>query len=125
MLTLRLPLLAVVTLQLDPVSQAPSVETADGRTLCRMACAACHGIDGKGVPPATLGFDTPLPDFTDCAFSTPEADADWMAVVHQGGTARAFDRRMPAFGDTLSDAAIQRTIEYVRSLCGARGLEAS
>ncbi len=44
------------------------------------------------------------PDFTDCSFATPEPDADWMAVMHDGGPARAFDRRMPAFGEALTEA---------------------
>jgi hypothetical protein len=40
--------------------------------------------------------------------------------VHQGGPVRAFDRRMPAFGQVLSDEAIGKTIDYVRSLCRSR-----
>jgi hypothetical protein len=92
----------------------------DGPQLYRAACAACHGPDGRGQPRSLVGFETPLPDFTDCSFSTPEPDADWMAIVHQGGPVRAFDRRMPAFGEALSDAQIQATIDYVRSLCSSR-----
>ena len=69
----------------------------------RTACASCHGPDGKGAPRTTVGFETPLPDFTDCSFSTPEADLTGSAVVHQGGPVRAFDRMMPAFGDALSE----------------------
>jgi mono/diheme cytochrome c family protein len=92
----------------------------DGQQLYRSACAACHGPDGRGQPRATVGFDTPLPDFTDCAFTTPEPDADWMAIVHSGGPIRAFDRRMPAFGDALSEHQIRQTILYVRRLCSDR-----
>ena len=74
-----------------------------GEELYQTACAACHGSDGKGQPRLVVGFDTPLPDFTDCAFTTPEADLDWWSVVHEGGRVRALDRRMPAFGDALSE----------------------
>lgn len=81
------------------------------------ACAACHGADGRGTAQTLVGFDTPLPDFTDCAFSTVEPDADWMAVSHDGGPARGFDRRMPAFGDALSDADLQRVLDHVRGFC--------
>jgi mono/diheme cytochrome c family protein len=106
--------------QVDPPQAPLTFESKDGRTLFREACAACHGADGRGQPRHIVGFETPLPDFTDCSFSTPEPDADWMAVVHEGGPVRAFDRKMPAFGDVLSDQAIRRTIEYVRSLCDSR-----
>ena len=34
-------------------------------------------------------------------------DADWMAVMHEGGPARAFDRRMPAFGEALTESGAQ------------------
>jgi len=89
--------------------------------LYRSACAACHGPDGKGSPPAAVGFDLPLPDFSDCEFASPEADADWIAVVHQGGKARAFDRMMPAFGEALSIADIERVVGHLRSFCREPG----
>lgn len=85
--------------------------------LYQAACAACHGADGKGQPRAVVGFDTPLPDFTDCAFTTPEADLDWSSVIHKGGRIRALDRRMPAFGDLLSDAEIDTLVGRLRRFC--------
>ena len=88
-----------------------------GEELFRVACAACHGADGKGAPQSQVGFDDPLPDFTECSFNTPEAAADWFAVAHDGGPARAFSRRMPAFGEALTTAELERTVDYVRGLC--------
>ena len=85
------------------------------------ACAACHGSDGRGQPVAVRGFDIDLPDFTDCGLTTPEADLDWLSVVHQGGPARAFDRMMPAFGDELTEAQIGLVIDHVRTFCAERG----
>ena len=70
--------------------------------------------------PTLLGFDTPIPDFTDCSFSTVEPDEDWMAVSHDGGPARAFDRRMPAFGDAMTDDELQRVLDHIRGFCGNR-----
>jgi hypothetical protein len=64
-----------------------------------------------------VGFDLPLPDFTDCGFATREPDADWDAVTHSGGPARAFDRMMPAFGAALTGDEIQAVLDYVRTLC--------
>ena len=114
-------LLLLLILPASPSSSnGPHAQDDGGRELYRAACAACHGLDGRGQPRATVGFDTPLPDFTNCAFATPEPDVDWMAIIHRGGPIRAFDRRMPAFGDVLTDDQIQQTITYVRSLCTDR-----
>jgi hypothetical protein len=99
------------------VAAAQSAAVRSGPELYAVACAACHAIDGRGTAPTMVGFDIPLPDFTDCSFSTVEPDTDWMAVSHEGGPARAFDRRMPAFGDALSPAELQRVLDHVRAFC--------
>jgi Cytochrome C oxidase, cbb3-type, subunit III len=98
-------------------AQTATDSQKSGADLYRAGCAACHGIDGRGAPRATLGFDLDLPDFTDCSFATPEADADWIAIVHQGGTVRAFDRMMPAFGEALSLDEIGRIVGHLRTFC--------
>jgi len=81
------------------------------------ACAACHGNDGRGRSAAELGFDLPMPDFTDCSFATREPDSDWYAIVHDGGPARAFDPLMPAFGEALSSEEMHRILEHMRTFC--------
>ena len=91
-----------------------------GAALYRAACAACHAADGTGAPRAVVGFDTPIPDFTDCAFTTSEADFDWNAVLHLGGATRALDRKMPAFGEALNAEQIQGVIDHVRGFCTSR-----
>jgi mono/diheme cytochrome c family protein len=103
------------------VPAAAQFHQSTGATIYRTACASCHGPDGRGAPRTTVGFETPLPDFTDCSFSTPEADADWFAVVHEGGPARAFDRMMPSFGDALTRDDIVRVVDHVRSFCTEQG----
>jgi mono/diheme cytochrome c family protein len=81
------------------------------------ACAGCHGADGRGRSIDELGFDLPVPDLTDCSFATREPDLDWTAVIHDGGPARGFDRKMPAFGDALTDDEIRDVLGHVRTLC--------
>lgn len=90
---------------------------ADGRALYGAACAACHGVDGTGMPHALVGFDTPLPDFTDCSFATREPDADWAAVALGGGPVRAFSSIMPAFGEALTEDEILRIVGHIRTFC--------
>jgi mono/diheme cytochrome c family protein len=115
--TLRRASLLVVVLVVATSAAAQSATPRSGVELYKAACAACHGADGRGATPALLGFDTPVPDFTDCSFASVEADADWLAVAHDGGPARAFDRRMPAFGDALSDVELQRILDRIRYFC--------
>ena len=112
----------LLTLDTTPASAQAAIATStrNGEELYRSGCATCHGPDGKGAVRAQLGFDNDLPDFTDCTFSTPEADSDWLAIIHQGGTVRAFSRRMPAFEDLLTDADIERLVGYLRTFCTNR-----
>jgi mono/diheme cytochrome c family protein len=104
-----------------PQSTLPLTSASTGEELYRASCLACHGPDGKGAPRTTVGFDVPLPDFTDCAFASAEADVDWQAVVHQGGRIRGLDRHMPAFGDALSSEQIAAVVGYVRHFCADDG----
>jgi hypothetical protein len=98
-------------------ASAEQTPARSAREVYQSSCAACHGPDGRGAPQAQVGFDTPLPDFTDCSFATREPDADWFAIAHDGGPVRAFHRRMPAFGEAISAEEIQRSIDRIREFC--------
>ena len=92
-------------------------ERPTGADVYRAACLTCHGPDGTGSPPEVVGFTVELPDFSNCAFSSVEPDADWQAVVHEGGPIRALDRHMPAFGDALSPEHIALAVSHLRTFC--------
>lgn len=89
----------------------------EGEAIYRRACATCHGPDGRGASRELVGFDNPLPDFTDCRFAQREADQDWIAIVHDGGPARGFSEIMPAFGETLKREEIEHLVRYLRGFC--------
>jgi mono/diheme cytochrome c family protein len=98
----------------------PAAETdnrPDPEALYLGACAACHGRDGRGASQPAVGFDLPLPDFTDCQFANREPDGDWLAVAHEGGPVRGFEPLMPAFGDALTDEELERIVAHIRSFC--------
>src|SRR6187402_2776291 len=114
-------LLAVFVLDVSLHAQSVDRSALTGEQLYQAGCAACHGPDGRGQPVAVRGFDIDLPDFTDCHLTTPEADLDWISVVHQGGAARSFSRMMPAFGEELTDAEITRVVGHLRTFCAERG----
>ena len=109
--------------QASSSSEGALPANASGEQIFVAACVTCHGMDGKGSPSAVVGFDLPLPnghtfpDFTDCATNTVEPLGDWMAVAHRGGPVRALDRRMPAFGDALSEEQIERAVKYLWTFC--------
>jgi mono/diheme cytochrome c family protein len=87
-----------------------------GRALCEAGCASCHGSDGRGAP-EHLSLEVPTPNFTDCSFAAREPDADWAAVVHEGGPTRGFAANMPAFGAAFTRQEIQLILDYVRTFC--------
>ena len=88
-----------------------------GKDIFTLACATCHGPDGKGSPQSVVGFDVAMPDFTDCSVATPEPLGDWVAVIHNGGPIRGLDRHMPAFGDAFSDEDIEKVVRYLWTFC--------
>jgi mono/diheme cytochrome c family protein len=111
---------AVVCAPHDPVLAQSAASVERGNDIFKRACASCHGADGRGMPQRIVGFDTELPDFTDCVFSSPEADADWHTIIEYGGPVRRFDRRMPAFRDALTSDEIDDVIGYLRQFCRDR-----
>jgi len=109
---------AVISLfMVGPAAAQGDTRERSGEELYRVACAACHGPDGTGAPQSQVGFDDPLPDFTECSFNTAEAAADWFAIAHEGGPVRAFSRKMPAFGEALTTAELERVVDHVRGFC--------
>jgi mono/diheme cytochrome c family protein len=111
---------ALVWLSLLPPLPVVAQLPEGGRELYEIGCAKCHGSDGRGVDPASVGFTLPLPDFTDCRFASREAIADWAAITHLGGPARGFNSTMPAFAEAFDAERIERIIAYMRGFCADR-----
>jgi mono/diheme cytochrome c family protein len=110
--------LAAGSAALTAQSQPPTTfDGLSGRDIYEAGCITCHGPDGTGMDQAIVGFSEEIPDFTDCEFATPEPDSDWLAMVHEGGTVRAFPRRMPSFKDLLGEDEIDRVVAYLRAFC--------
>ncbi|MGH6689309.1 MAG: c-type cytochrome [Gammaproteobacteria bacterium] len=112
--------LSFVWLQGIVFSQTPKrLQLTTGKEIFETACVACHGHDGKGMPQTTLGFEPPatFPDFTDCSATVREADADWSAIIHNGGPVRGFSPIMPSFREALSGDQIDKVIQHLRAFC--------
>lgn len=96
--------------------------TLSGEELFIAGCAGCHGPNGAGAADSTVGFEKPttFPDFSGCDQTTPEREADWRAVIHDGGPARGFSPIMPAFGDLLTSGQIDALVKHLRTFCDDR-----
>jgi len=112
----RFSYLAIALAALD-LGAAAFGQTPEPRAVFTAACAACHGDDGRGRSSSELGFETPLPNFTDCDFAARETNADWHTIVHRGGPIRGFDQIMPAFGEALRPEEIEAALAQIRSFC--------
>jgi len=108
-------LIAVATLTVPAESRAQTART--GREVYETACAACHGIDGRGGSAAAADYPLVPPDFTDCNFATREPASDWHVVARHGGPARAFSPLMPAFDEALSAEEVQLAVSHARTFC--------
>jgi mono/diheme cytochrome c family protein len=115
-------LAAAVILLAGPLPAGQTAEPAGaeaemrtGRDVFLYACVVCHGADGKGSSKSVVGFDEPLPDFTNPDFTTAEPNSDWEAIIHMGGRVRGFAELMPAFGGVLSDDEIRMAVDYLRA----------
>lgn len=122
---MRITILSVLLTAAVSVMLSAGTKTRDksqyehmtGKEVFLVSCANCHGPDGRGQPQSRVGFDTPLPDFTDCNFSSREPSPDWVSIAHQGGPARGFAQLMPAFGNVLSIEEITKAVKYIKTFC--------
>jgi len=97
--------------------QAPQAGRS-GQQFFLETCSACHAADGKGQAKGRVGFDVPLPDFTDPDFASREPHSDWAGIVLNGGPSRGFSEIMPSFRDALTMDKIYAAVGYVKTLSG-------
>jgi mono/diheme cytochrome c family protein len=98
----------------DPAPRKP----LDGKRIFLENCAACHNPDGKGRSRSRVGFDVPLPDFTDPDFASREPHYDWTGIARNGGPSKGFSEIMPSFRDALTVEELGAAVSYAKSLHG-------
>ncbi|MCS6797851.1 MAG: cytochrome c [Myxococcota bacterium] len=74
-----------------------------------VACASCHGPQGRGDGPARPPGIT-VPDLTDPQWQASRSDAQIREAIARGRGA------MPAFADQMPPPAIDALVRHVRSL---------
>lgn len=108
---------AAVTPPPEPATpaSAPSVSVEEGKKLFQQTCAACHGMEGEGMP--NLGKD-----MTASAFIKQQSDEELIAFIKQGrlpgDPANTTGVAMPPKGGNpaLQDAQLHAIVAYIRTL---------
>ncbi|ANT62494.1 hypothetical protein AYJ57_19065 [Salipiger sp. CCB-MM3] len=97
-------------------------DTTEGAALYNGACAACHGVDGKGAS------DGHFPDLTTAASVTGQDPSNLVMTIAEGISRHDANGYtvMPAFADDLDNAQIAGLTNYVAANFGGRepGLDA-
>lgn len=83
-------------------------------------CARCHAEDGSGNIAEPTVTVRPM-DFTDCAVTTAEPDADWERAIAKGGPGVGLSPQMPGFEDSLTLEQIRSFVSHMRGFCQERG----
>jgi len=135
-----LPLIAVVLVALyatllragDGNLGLPTSAAIDrGGVLYQAHCATCHGAKGEGESPnwKRLNADKtyPAPPHDSTGHTWHHADKMLVDIVKNGGSqynSPAFQSRMPAWGNKLSDDEIRAVIAYIKTMWGPTEMEA-
>ena len=99
-------------------SASPKV-TADGPTLYRERCAACHGASGKGDGAAAANLVPKPRDHSDKAWQTSVTDEQIGEIILKGGAGVGKSPMMPANPDLEgSPEAVARLVATVRAFGG-------
>ena len=93
-------------------------DLALGERLFAQACASCHGSAGRPDPesPVVQMLGIEPADLSDPLFNSREPAIDWELVVKSGGHALGLSEKMPAWGDSFTDAEITAIVAYIKNL---------
>lgn len=103
---IRLRLLAVGVIVLAGALALAGAEKPDGAALFAKRCAACHGLDGKGLS------EKKTPDFTDPKWQASFKAADYVVKLKE----RRDRANPPASVAGLKDEEIQAIVAYICTL---------
>jgi cytochrome c oxidase cbb3-type subunit 3 len=101
-----LKLLAVGAMVLVGTLALAGAEKPDGAALFAKRCAACHGLDGKGLA------EKKTPDFTDPKWQASFKAGDYVVKLKE----RRDRTDPPASVAGLKDEEIQAIVAYIRTL---------
>lgn len=106
-------LLAVVV----PVTTVAEPSAAEGKTLYRIYCTQCHGIEGDGYGINVEDMEVLPRDHTDAKEMLTRTDQDLFKAIKHGGKAIDKSVLMPNWDANFSDEQIMSLVRYLRSVC--------
>jgi mono/diheme cytochrome c family protein len=103
-----------------PLPTLDAARVAEGAELYAAYCASCHGADLEGaaewkrtLPDGSL----PPPPHDNTGHTWHHPDDLLLSITLEGGDP-AYDSRMPAFGDQLSEHQVLSILEFIKSKWG-------
>jgi mono/diheme cytochrome c family protein len=101
-----------VVFSIMAVASAPATESVqdDAEKVFAGKCAMCHGKAGAGDGAAAAAMDPKPTDFTSAEYQEGRTDDEIAEAIKVGKGA------MPAYGEKLSEEAIQGLVAYIREL---------
>ncbi|MBI3741812.1 MAG: cytochrome c [Chloroflexi bacterium] len=105
-----------------PVPSLDANKVNIGRRVYQANCANCHGANAEGAPnwkTPDADFNFPPPPHDDTGHTWHHADKLLFEIIRDGFADPLkpdSPKRMPPFGDKLSDEDIRVVIEYFKSL---------
>ena len=102
--------LASVSIWLSGCDRKVAGGRADGAEIYSKVCARCHGY--QGVPNEDMASGLGVTDLSSATFHERVTDAELRARIVRGSA----NRRMPAFGDVLTDDQLDAVVRHVRAL---------
>lgn len=76
-------------------------------------CFNCHGMEGRGEGPASVGLDPSPRNFTNPAFYAVKSDGELMYILKNGSPGTAM---MPMLGSVINEEEGWLVLLYIRSL---------
>ena len=95
---MRYSLIILLLTVIVPVTATAEPSAAEGKTLYRIYCTQCHGIEGDG-------------------YGINVEDMDLFKAIKHGGKAIDKSVLMPNWDANFSDEQIMSLVRYLRSVC--------
>lgn len=107
-------------IEVPPVPTLDSNRASRGASLYSQYCAPCHGANLEGAPDwkqRLADGSFPPPPHDSSGHTWHHADSLLLQIMAEGGD-RAYNSKMPGFGDQLSPGELSAILDFLKSRWG-------